>query len=249
MTESAQAARTHPDVEESAEEQGQLLRMLAHELRGSARTLTQFSQLLSERLGSSADESTTRMLGFLRDGGAQVRSVIDGLMEFEAARAPLESTQRLDITDVLELVLQGESELNERLMPQLELGPLAPVEANPERLTRCLRHLLHNAATYTQPDTEAHVRLEAVIDGEHWHLRCHDEGPGIAADAQERIWLPFRRLYSWAEHPGCGLGLLTARRHARAHGGELSLEHSTLGEGSTFLLSLPRAPSTASPTP
>lgn len=223
-------------------ENAEMLRMLAHELRSSARVLTQFSEMLRERLGASLDEDSERMLGFLHDGGTQVRCVIDGLSESEAARAPLEFVEQVDPADLLEFVLHGEPELSERLTRRLELGALHPVHASPERLARCLRHLLHNAATYVAPGAEPSVRLETTLAGDHWELRCHDTGVGIAPEHQERIWRPFARLCSWTQHPGCGLGLLTARRHAHAHGGDLRLERSTPGAGSSFLLRLPTSP-------
>ena len=70
-------------------------------------------------------------------------------------------------------------------------------------------------------------------------LGVRDTGPGIPANARERIFELFQQLHPGdLRRKGVGLGLALARRFARAMGGDLTVE-STLGEGSTFTLTLP----------
>ncbi|MEM9302812.1 MAG: HAMP domain-containing sensor histidine kinase, partial [Pseudomonadota bacterium] len=65
-----------------------------------------------------------------------------------------------------------------------------------------------------------------------------DDGPGIAPDRLERLFMPFAQ----GDRPGgAGLGLAIARGIALGHGGTLVAE-STPGEGATFRLMLPRTP-------
>jgi signal transduction histidine kinase len=66
-------------------------------------------------------------------------------------------------------------------------------------------------------------------------------GPGIATDAQERIFERFERLEETRKQTGTGLGLYITRRLARAMGGDVTVS-SVPGAGSTFLLRLPVAP-------
>ena len=69
-----------------------------------------------------------------------------------------------------------------------------------------------------------------------------DTGPGISAANLERIFVPFERL--GAEQTGIegtGIGLPLARAFAEAMGGQLTAA-STVGEGSSFTVTLPRAP-------
>ena len=69
-------------------------------------------------------------------------------------------------------------------------------------------------------------------------IRVVDDGPGVPADAHERIFHRFARLSQ--EYAGAGLGLPIARWIAEAHGGSLVLESSSPG-GSMFTVTLPRA--------
>jgi signal transduction histidine kinase len=67
-----------------------------------------------------------------------------------------------------------------------------------------------------------------------------DEGPGIAAEDQERIFDRFARASSHRPD-GTGLGLAIVRAIAEAHGGRVELR-SAPGAGSTFILDLPTEP-------
>ena len=78
--------------------------------------------------------------------------------------------------------------------------------------------------------------------GGHVRIQVRDTGEGIAPDEIERVFEPFiqadQRLTR--PHAGVGLGLTISRDLARGMGGDLTVE-STLGAGSTFSLTLPRA--------
>ena len=68
-----------------------------------------------------------------------------------------------------------------------------------------------------------------------------DQGPGIPADEQERVFERFYRLDSARARStgGSGLGLSIVRHVMESHGGEVTL-WSQPGQGSTFTLRLPR---------
>jgi signal transduction histidine kinase len=72
-------------------------------------------------------------------------------------------------------------------------------------------------------------------------LRVEDTGLGISAEAQEKIFLPFYQVDASLarQHPGAGMGLAIVRHVVEAHGGQVILR-STPGQGSSFMLVLPR---------
>ena len=78
---------------------------------------------------------------------------------------------------------------------------------------------------------------------EGWvHLKISDQGLGIAKEYQEKVWEPlYRQDYpAFSGIEGSGLGLSIVRHIVESHGGDLSLE-SSLGQGSTFVVTLPVA--------
>lgn len=100
-------------------------------------------------------------------------------------------------------------------------------KGDPHALARALSNLLGNAVAHGGGTGIIQVRVEA--DGS---ILVSDEGPGIAVEARERIFEPFRRE-RW-DRDGCGLGLHLVREIMRAHGGEIRLVGS--GPGATFRL-------------
>jgi two-component system sensor histidine kinase KdpD len=83
------------------------------------------------------------------------------------------------------------------------------------------------------------VRLEAALIADEVHLRCIDRGPGIPADARDRVLAPFQRLGDRSTGDGVGLGLPIAKGFVEAMGGRLELD-DTPGGGLTvtFVLRL-----------
>ena len=104
---------------------------------------------------------------------------------------------------------------------------------------RAVSNLLANAVKYS-PDDEP-VDVVVSVEGNAVLVSVTDRGPGIALDAQDRIFERFERLEETRTQTGTGLGLYITRRLARAMGGDVTVS-SVPGAGSTFLLRLPVAP-------
>jgi len=102
-------------------------------------------------------------------------------------------------------------------------------------------NLVNNAMTYSR--APADVKVEVVPDGRTSLLRVSDRGIGVPEQARERIFDQFYRVddAEFGYPAGTGLGLYISRRLAERNGGELFVERSAPGEGSTFTLRLPRA--------
>ncbi|MET0370161.1 MAG: ATP-binding protein, partial [Sphingobium sp.] len=104
------------------------------------------------------------------------------------------------------------------------------------RVLQILVNLVGNAVRYAPEHSE--VRL-LVDDSEGTpSVVVMDQGTGIAADSQERIFDKFERL-GRDDAAGSGLGLYISRRLARAMGGDIRVD-SEPGEGASFILTLPR---------
>jgi two-component system, OmpR family, phosphate regulon sensor histidine kinase PhoR len=129
--------------------------------------------------------------------------------------------------------------MRERVPVDIESDATLPsVKADEDALTTVLLNLLDNAYKYTP--AEKRISLRAYREGERVIFAVEDNGIGIAPREQKRIFRKFyqvdRRLAR--ETGGCGLGLSIVDEIVRAHGGSVRVR-SQLGQGSTFLVSLP----------
>ncbi|MGH9142069.1 MAG: sensor histidine kinase [Vicinamibacterales bacterium] len=116
--------------------------------------------------------------------------------------------------------------------------PDIPFRGDEDLLRRLVLNVLQNAVQHTPSGGSVGVDVrqeEAAV-----RIRVTDEGPGIPAEDQRRIFDRFVQLDAARRGQGTGLGLPIARWIAEAHGGTLVLEHTGPG-GSTFCVSLPVA--------
>jgi signal transduction histidine kinase len=99
-------------------------------------------------------------------------------------------------------------------------------------------NLLHNAVKFQRSGVRCEVRVWADRRDGVVRLWVADNGIGIAAEDQERIFRPFERLHGMEQYPGAGIGLAIVRRNIERMGGRVGVESSP-GQGSRFWVELP----------
>jgi two-component sensor histidine kinase len=114
---------------------------------------------------------------------------------------------------------------------------LIPAMGDPGRAIQILVNLIGNAVRHSPDD--GMIWLRAEHEGDRAIVVVADQGQGIAAEDQDRIFEKFARL-GQTDSSGSGLGLYIARHLARAMSGDISVD-SAPGQGARFMLSLPAA--------
>ena len=119
--------------------------------------------------------------------------------------------------------------------------PAADMQAIGDRrqLVSAVSNLVENAVKYSEPDSS--VEVSALVDSDWVEMRVRDFGVGIPLRDLDRIFERFYRVDRARSRDtgGTGLGLAIVRHVANNHGGEVSVT-SIEGEGSTFVLKVPR---------
>jgi len=114
------------------------------------------------------------------------------------------------------------------------VGEEVMIEANSERLTNVIEHLIRNAQDATPED--GNVRIELNIDDAVAKLRIVDTGCGMSPEfIRDRLFRPFD---STKGSQSMGIGAYQAREYIRGLGGQIDVS-SIIGEGTTFLVRLP----------
>lgn len=130
-----------------------------------------------------------------------------------------------------------------RIELAVDAAPLdCMLRTDPVRLQQILINLVSNAVRHSPEGGHVHVGVRPNGGGSTIEFLVRDEGPGIPAEAQERIFEPFER-FDPHSGVGTGLGLPVSRRLAEVLGGRLGVQ-SAPGKGATFTLELPVQPTT-----
>ena len=124
----------------------------------------------------------------------------------------------------------------------LQLQP-AQVQGNETLLEQMIHNLVENAIRYNRPGGRVTVKTATALDTEgrtEALVQVSDSGPGIPADAQDKVFERFYRLDKSRskETGGTGLGLAIVKHAALHHGGTVELQ-SEEGQGATFTVHLP----------
>lgn len=172
------------------------------------------------------------------EGLARLADLVQTLKNFARVdRAPVDHVQINDcIRDTLKI---AHNVLKHRAEVELDLGELPELRVNPSQINQVLLNLITNAAQAIEGYGK--VRIQSRADDEGITISVEDNGSGIPAAHLHRIFEPFFSTKPQGE--GTGLGLPIARKIIAEHGGGIEV-HSTVGEGTRFVVRLPLLPAT-----
>jgi signal transduction histidine kinase len=218
---------------------------ISHDLRTPITGVRGYADLLLHGLGGELPPRAVRFVENTRRAADAMLALVNEIMDFarlDAGRVEISPTP-CDLGAVLEDALAAvrPQAADRRLrLRGPERAALPPVVTDGARVRQILVNLLANAVKFT-PEGEVAVEVRAGDAGETaWiEIRVRDTGRGIPAEHLERVFEEFEQVPG---SEGTGLGLPISRRLARLLGGDLRAE-SRVGEGSTFVLRLPRRPS------
>jgi signal transduction histidine kinase len=108
------------------------------------------------------------------------------------------------------------------------------------QLERVFSNLIENAVKYAR-DGKVHVRVGAQREGGTWMFSVSDDGIGVPAGQEQRIFEIFARGTQTKNKAGHGLGLAICRKIVEDHGGRIGVE-AVYGGGSRFYFTVPVTP-------
>jgi two-component system NtrC family sensor kinase len=174
-------------------------------------------------------------------GCRRIAEIVRSLRTF--ARPDEGGLQLVDVTEGLESTLALVRHLlGPSIEVQREYAELPRVECRPGQLNQVFMNLLVNAIQAI--DGPGVIRVRTWADARHVYVAVADNGCGIPAEQLARIFDP--GFTTKGAGIGTGLGLSISYQIVAAHGGEITVE-SKVGEGSTFVVALPRTEGTPAP--
>jgi signal transduction histidine kinase len=236
-------ARLYGEAQESDRRKDEFLAMLAHELRNPLAPVLTALQLMELRPQDDAVVARARAVL-----GRQVRHMtrlVDDLLDVSRiTRGKITlRTERVELAALAARALEAARPLLDGRRLEVSTGVPTElwVEADPVRMEQVLLNLLTNAAKFTEPG--GRVRVWAEGAGDRVRIGVSDNGIGIASEMLPRIFDLFMqgdRSLDRAQG-GLGIGLTLVHRLVEMHGGTVSVASAGPGQGSEFVVDLPRA--------
>ena len=204
---------------------GRLTASIAHEIRNPLGAVSHAAQLLRESEELSLTDQ--RLADIIQNHSQRMNSVIENVLQLSRRSPP--NPQRLDLALWLADLVQQYREGNPaECAIEVVINQDIDITADANQLGQVLTNLLDNALRYSQRHTGvAHAQLIGSLDKNNLpQLDIIDDGPGIAADLQERVFEPFFTT----ESDGNGLGLYIARELCEINQARLLYLHNTDGK-------------------
>lgn len=213
-------------IRELLENQKRLLSDVSHELRSPLARLRVAIALARRREGDAQRMPHERIEKEIERLDEMIGRILT-LSRLESGQQKLSTTQ-CDLNELIEEVLADARFEAERTGHRIEFASDAQVQvqANENLLRSSIENIVRNALYYTSGKEPIHVTLSAA-NGEAI-LRIRDNGPGVPAEAIDKVFNPFYRVDDSREMVtgGTGLGLAIAKRAILAHEGTITARNA-----------------------
>jgi PAS domain S-box-containing protein len=227
------------DLEDRLTQLGLLIGSVSHSLKGLLNGLSGGMYLVNSGFAKEDKSRVKRGWSTVQRNAERIKSMVSDILYYAKDRVPSWETVSAEevANDVVIMMESRAGELATEL--GLEIGAEAgEFDGDPQALRALLANLVENSldACRLSEFPEGHrvvVRVSGEADGVRFEVE--DDGMGMDQETQEKAF----SLFFSTKGTGTGLGLFISHKIARAHGGDIDL-YSKLGEGTKFVVTLPR---------
>jgi len=232
------------ELEEMYSRQGEYLSWVSHEIRTPLSAILSSANILL-RYGDKRPEAVERFAKVILGEGRRLTRMINNLLDLakiEAGKVEWHFAPT-QVNGVVEQVRESFSALAGERNLQLDVAfcdGTADIVADRDKLTQVLVNLMANAIKHSPEGGMVFLRCGCLSAG-GIRFEVEDQGPGIPAGQEERVFDRFRRLENGEEKGGTGLGLTISRQIVEHHGGRIWAEPGR-SFGALFVVELPNGP-------
>ena len=224
----------------------------SHDLQEPLRKIMLFSDKLSNKLKDKNDPELKNSLDRIVRSSERMQSLINDLLKLSRHTHSADDFKSTDLNKILQGVLSDlEAELTRR-NAQITVDQLPIIWAIPSQIQQLFQNLISNSLKFCKDACIPQVSISAEVlkgfqipgsnadqyDNTFYRIYVKDNGIGFDPKYAEDIFVVFKRLHSYHEFEGTGIGLSICKKIVEKHKGSITAE-SQPDQGSTFVITLP----------
>ncbi len=226
-------------LKQSNEKLEEFSRGISHDLKAPLQTIEGYCQMIESEIGENVDGSS-ELLDALSETSQRLRDRIEGLLSYSSINLEENAFEEVELIGVLDELREDLGSILEGV--ELEVAEDLPeVYGNRTLLVELFNNLISNAVKYND-ESRPKIEIDWEGKGDRCLIKVSDNGPGIKDRYLKKIFQVFEKLNPKEDPEGTGIGLAVCKRIIDEHGGKIWAE-SEVGEGTTFIFTLPSEPS------
>lgn len=224
--------------------------IVAHDLKSPLSSILGFTEMARDEAAETSPD-TVVLLDRVLATSRRMAQLIDDLLSYASARDGDLEAEDLDLQAAVDAVIDERFAAADLIVaapaPEVQVGPLPAVHADPAMVYQLLDNLIGNALKYTPPGRPARLDVTAGPDTPGWtRIEIADHGIGIPPGQHLAVFEDFHRAQPNGQYAGTGLGLAICQRIVSRHGGRIGVQDNP-GGGARFWFTLPSAQVRATP--
>ncbi len=217
-------------AERRARELEQFAYVTSHDLKAPLRAVSNLTSWLEEDLKNKLTAETHEQMELLRDRVRRMNNLIEGLLDYSRIGYVESSAEDVNIGELLADTVDSLS-VPSGFKVETD-GDMPTLHTDRLRLGQVFANLIGNAIKHHGRDN-GHIRITARDMKSHYQFSVSDDGKGIPAQFNQKVFMMFQTLEAQDLSINTGVGLALVKKIVEEHGGKVSLE-STEGKGATF---------------
>lgn len=223
----------------------------SHDLQEPLRKIIFFSDRIAHKYKDKIDEQLNSDLEKITRSSRRMNLLINDLLQFSRHSVDEKDFTQVELTNLIREVLTDIEIKIENAKAKIELADLPQVWGVPSQLRQLFQNLISNAIKFRKQDNTPVVQIysEQVneiqynssgepVEGKYHKIYICDNGVGFDQKYAEEIFVVFKRLHSYHDFQGTGVGLSICKKIIENHNGFIQAQ-SKVNEGSTFVICLP----------
>jgi signal transduction histidine kinase len=224
----------------------------SHDLQEPLRKILIFSDVVTTKLQNKTDEDVMNCLHKISKASERMQRLINDLLKFSRHAANNEDFIETNLNEILNEVLTDVELDIQKKKATIEWKDLPVVWGIPSQIRQLFQNLISNSLKFSRPDTAPQIEIyaETVYGAQipevgeksyknvYHRIYFKDNGIGFDARYADDIFVVFKRLHSYHEFEGTGIGLSICKKIVERHNGFIGAT-SKVNEGSTFTVTLP----------